>query len=161
MKNTLENKAKFFAQYWGQNVLCYYFRDGVCEREKVELDYPIQECIDNYKDAKLELKPLSQISDEDALILLKLALPEYSDNFTKFPKIEISKKEIKIDVYDNFGTYLEISGHGVRYLNWMEVSFFCNVVDVIDKIRDLGYAYTWNGITVEEQIEFGWIKLKE
>lgn len=65
MENTLENKAKFFAQYWGQNVLnsdkygceniSYYFN-------------PSQSNVDGIKgyNYHLLLKPLSSITDEDA-----------------------------------------------------------------------------------------------
>lgn len=31
----------------------------------------------------------------------------------------------------------------------------------IDFYRSKGYASNWNGITIEEQIEAGWIKLKQ
>lgn len=95
MKNTLENKTKFFAQYWGQKVL------------NVAKDMPLQ-VLDNFGihcDGYLELKPLSQ------------------------------RKGIDIP------------------LNKIEVG-------EADYLRSMGYALDWNGITVKEMVEFGWIKLK-
>lgn len=29
-----------------------------------------------------------------------------------------------------------------------------------DNVRSKGYAYDWNGITVEEQISAGWVKIR-
>ena len=58
-ENTLENKAKFFAQYWGQYVL-YFTSDFLRKIDNLTLD-----SVEN--DDYLELKPLSQISDEDVI----------------------------------------------------------------------------------------------
>lgn len=141
MKNILENKAKFFAQYFGQNVLCYFFRDGIYEKEKVEVDYPILECLDKYKDTKLELKPLSQISDEDAIKISEL-------------RGFVNIKSIKTD-YNGF--WVRFLGN--EHTKWV---FFNELYQPeIDYIRSKGYALPWNGITIEEMIEFEWIKLKE
>ena len=56
-QNTLENKARFFAQYFGQHVL-YFSSDFLRKIDNLTLD-----SIEN--DDYLELKPLSQISDDD------------------------------------------------------------------------------------------------
>lgn len=60
MENNLENKAKFFAQYWGQEVLSDLTNGGDRILYPVEASnmYRIQE-------SYLELKPLSSITDED------------------------------------------------------------------------------------------------
>ena len=63
-QNTLENKAKFFAQYWEQHVL-YFSSDFLRKIDNLTLD-----SIEN--DDYLELKPLSQISDEDAIEVSKI-----------------------------------------------------------------------------------------
>lgn len=139
MKNTVENKAKFFAQYFGQNVLCYFFRDGVYEKERVEVDYPILECIDNYKDAKLELKPLSQISDEEKTILEE-SIIGFIDSF--YFVEQFCYANIKSSIYGGLNT-IKLNNYHVDYL------------------RSKGYILPWNGITVEEMVEFGWVKLKE
>lgn len=52
MKNTLENKQKFFAQYWGQVI--QLFRGH------------LYNMVDPENEGPLELIPLSSISDEDA-----------------------------------------------------------------------------------------------
>lgn len=107
-KNTLENKAKFFAQYWGQNV--------------------VGNIGDYFNRTYLELTPLSQISDEDAIEVSERCVPG-------------NDKRI-----DNIKQHCRIYA--------MQSSL------ISDYLRSKGYALPWNGITVEEQIEFGWIKLK-
>jgi len=64
MKNTLENKAKFFAEYWNQLILMQ--KDGL----------GVKRCIQAYWEKSLgsrylELTPILQISDEDAMELAK------------------------------------------------------------------------------------------
>ena len=67
LENTLENKAKFFAQYWGQNVLTStYHTTKLYHRKLYCINRGNMRC---EKQDFLELKPLSQISDEDAINL--------------------------------------------------------------------------------------------
>jgi hypothetical protein len=107
MKNTLENKAKFFAQYWGQKVL--NFNDsGAISNARYEVQGDMDE------NMFLELKPLSIISDEDAVKL----------------------------------------GYGNS--QHLRSSILYN----IDELRQLGYAIDWCGLSVEQLVEYGWIKLK-
>ena len=61
LENTLENKAKFFAQYWGQHVL-YFSSDFLRKIDNLTLD-----SIEN--DDYLELKHISQISNKDVINL--------------------------------------------------------------------------------------------
>lgn len=61
MENTLENKAKFFAFYWGQKVF----------KSSINQDVPHKNTFGKsirHNDF-LELKPISSISDEDAHFL--------------------------------------------------------------------------------------------
>ncbi len=56
MENTIENKIKFFAQYWGQKLGGTKYTPqglGINKSNLNSIDY-------------LELKPLSSITDEDA-----------------------------------------------------------------------------------------------
>ena len=114
MKNTPENKAKFFAQYYLQKALRNHgWNNNV---ESIKSDF-----IPSFSSGwYLELKPLSQISDENLL------------------DIERSL----------FNTMLEMNR-----TESLRPSY-------ADYLRSKCYALDWNGITVEEQIEFGWIKLK-
>jgi len=56
-----ENKARFFALYWGQDVLKWHKNFNVLEKQKIEA-----QIIHWIQFITLELKPLSSISDEDA-----------------------------------------------------------------------------------------------
>lgn len=139
MENTLENKAKFFAQYWGH--MYTYKNDFGTFKEKVgdfhfRTDVSKEECF-------LSLKPLSSISDEDAFVLGCLMV--------KDPEDYISATTHN----DSLGVWLKMereNGGKGFYLN-------LNLSVVVDKARELGYAADWNGLSVEKQIEYGWIKL--
>lgn len=67
MKDTIENKSRFFALYWGQQILCWSSSTSSHKFTMVSYqNYPIRQ-----RDF-LELKPLSQITDEDAIEVAKL-----------------------------------------------------------------------------------------
>ena len=125
MENTLENKAKLFAQYWGQeivghNVITEGLNDAVNHRIILDL-----------KERFLELKPLSSITDEDA-------------KFCGFG----NKKDF-IKVWDTYGSEVFLE------------RFIFNNLHFTDYLRSKGYALPYNGLSVDEQIECGWIKLKQ
>lgn len=68
MENKLENKEKFFAQYWSRNRIA---------KETVYKDSPLISVqsplsLSTVDDYHLEIKPLSQITDEDAIEVAKL-----------------------------------------------------------------------------------------
>lgn len=70
MENTIENKAKFFAQYWGQNVLT---RPN-CGNKKwiIGEEVSIQSCLSKFGydyQYFLELKNIDHISYEEAEML--------------------------------------------------------------------------------------------
>ena len=107
MENTLENKEKFFAQYWGQEVLLGE-DETIHKLNAGDMAFGIQF---NW----LELKPLSSITDEDAINL------------------------------------------GYGYVS----HFKSNLDRNIDQLRNLGFAVPWMDLSVEDLVEYGWIKLKE
>ena len=145
MKNTLENKAKFFVQYWGQYVL-YFTSDFLRKIDNLTLD-----SVEN--DDFLELKPLSQISDEDAIELMRLKIE--SKGVVDIETIEIENKTL--DGY----TFI------VKYKNWGDerVGFIfnghTNPLSFYDFLRSKGYALPWMDLSVEDLIEYGWVKLNE
>lgn len=61
MENTLENKTKFFAQYWGQNVMM--------EQGKRLNRYTVGGLDEGFPDHWLELKNIDYITDEEADML--------------------------------------------------------------------------------------------
>ncbi|QQT61011.1 MULTISPECIES: hypothetical protein [Sphingobacterium] len=78
MDNTIENKAKFFALYWGQNVR-FWTLNGPSVLSKVGHTYMTKAILDS---CTLKLKPISTLSDNDAIILFDLS---------KYDKIEITR----------------------------------------------------------------------
>lgn len=127
---TLENKAKFFAQYWGQKVLSW--GEVVVDPMYKWRNIPKMK---TSSFTSIILKPLSSISDEDCVLCHKMyfrytedqKLNEHSISFVK--KYIIEPKE-----------------------------FIMNTI--LDYLRSKGYALPWMGISVEEMVDAGWIKLQ-
>ena len=105
---TSENKAKFFAQYWGQD----------CLRLKSSIDYleDKENLIAKDYVSHLELKPLEIIRDNEA--------------------------------------------QRMGFRDALEFLHLGNHHSYKDELRLMGFAVEWNGISVEQQIEFEWVKLK-
>lgn len=139
MENTLENKAKFFAQYWGQKIF-NSDSDGWGLREiNHNVNYPLDEW--DY----ISLKPLSSISDEDLLKCYHIhsAIISYDYTMDFKPFLDMAKYWIEKEGNKPLYKYTELS----------------------DYLRGKGYAMPFmspsigKGLSVEKQIEYGWIKL--
>lgn len=136
-ENTTQNKAAFMALYWGQEVYEWEYprcatKPGIIESEPNLKTY--SGCV------FLNLKPLSQISDEDAIEYLGLHVWDYINN-------------------PNHGSFgMSPSGYFLDcYLDSTEI--FSNYG--LDYLRSKGYAISWMGLSVDDLIEYGWVKLKE
>lgn len=139
----------------------------------------------------LELKPLSAISDEDAVIvasiihkegsimdsLMKILNGEKSDNH---PFELESIEKINYDSYDEKDYYHtdvntigdivstvriyddgEIRVYDEKGNDYEDMSSLIKFLNAWDYLRSCGYALPWLGISVEEQIKRGWVKLIE
>lgn len=129
----LNLKAKFFALYWGQEIIKFNKetkQEGVFVLDELKIQKEIIE------HTYLELKPLSNISDEDAIqiALLKNSL---GDNKNKKDLLRCGEEMLEFN----------------SVLNSLQLEHY-------DFLRSKGYALEYNGITVEQQIKYGWIKLK-
>jgi len=127
---TQEEKAKFFAQYWKQNVGRTQDDDGIIECLVNELSL--------WHLAYLLLTPLSMITDEDAIEVAKFFLLKEDHD----PKgwIDKEKSLVRIGKF-----YTEVDSYNSNQA---------------DYLRSKGYALDWNGHTVEEMVEQGIIKLR-
>jgi hypothetical protein len=94
----------------------------------------------------LELKPLSKISDEDALSLVKMNYP--------------STTEVREQILIKWGKDLVDDIEGNSEDKEFQI-FFRETFQCIDFLRSKGYALPFNGVSVEKQVEYGWIKLQE
>lgn len=134
MKNTLENKARFFALYIGQNVL----GSGLNNSGRLTLSNitPILEYSSN---TPLSLKPISSITDED------LSYIEFNMGMigTLF-EIEIMP--------ENYMNHWVLKYKGKTQHGYLALKDF-------DYLRSKGYALPYMGLSVETMIEYGWIKL--
>lgn len=179
MKNTIENKNKFFAQYYGQPIGTKYYSDNDQFHK-----YVIGK--DGFNWSWINLKPLSQISNEDAIEVAKLAHQSEHNNWIikrrdsdlKYGSIHIERKGKLNDVY-HVGIsykYAEIfaNHHFLKTKDDDAKSFKTNIgkiqvnalkptpyIIIVDYLRSKGYALPYLGITVEEMINWGWIKLKQ
>ena len=146
MKNTLENKTRFFAQYWGQHliIMCSFLRI---------IDHVTLCNIEN--DDILELKPLSQISDEDVIQGIT-----YLYNMTREALGEI----LEIKHYDTFSSITTI-GIGCNFKTSRSIHHWRGTKKIgsveADYFRSKGYALHYMDLSVEDLIDYGWIKLEE
>lgn len=136
MENTLENKAKFFALYWGQRVMVDITID--------ERLFPVTTGNIEYSinDPYLELKPLSSISDEDALQVAKI----FNIGHLSGARVPLIKSILS--ALDGSTSKSETTEF---VLSWTNAQ---------DYLRIHGYALPWIGLSVEDQISYGWVKLK-
>lgn len=143
MENTIENKAKFFAQYWGQEV--FFVPNLIWTGNPPEPSHEEwgEAIVNEYWMPKILnstfpmfLKSLLDISDDEAIEVAKL---EYVGD--KYFKVETGKTSVYL-------LHCFINGE-YSTQNWRTV----------DYLRSKGYALPWMGLSVEQQIEYGWVTL--
>ncbi|WP_336092561.1 hypothetical protein [Leeuwenhoekiella sp. CH_XMU1409-2] len=136
MENNLKNKAKFFSQYWDQKVLT-----------GIPVDKPSTFRRLNHQNIQkgimysfLELRSLSNINNEDIkeLAIILCVDWEESKEFTRLLSAGYKR------IYDLLGDPIS----------------YGEFVFAIDYLRSKGYALLYNGLSVEDQIEYRWIKIK-
>jgi hypothetical protein len=159
LENTLENKWMFFAQYWSQEI-SYVRIDDAPDRGPFVVD--LSDWRVRFNDSYLFLKPLTSITDEDAVELVKLFRDKrlfshvnrtkiYSEFFFKKSEIEelsgciINRRIYKDFSFDDFTTQ-----------NLAPKDF----LNIYQYLHSKGYALPWMDLSVEDLIEYGWIKIK-
>lgn len=143
MENTLENKARFLSLHVTQRLDDLYYNAiirgvvqvGISSKNWIvktqHLKIPVNEVC-------LPLKPLSSITNEDAIEVGRIVFPNLNDTQL-------------ILVKDGIVTMFE-SGWNVNGFKMLQI---------FDYLRSKGYALPWMGLSVEKQIQYGWVKLKE
>lgn len=141
-KSTNDIKSRFFAQYFGQNILGFVGN---------QIDYKVYPHVltknknwsnrtQNIENQFIVLKSLSKITNEDAEKLQYTLVNVIGlDGLIKQNSIDLVK-----EVVSNY--------EKVDCLFMLPSSF-------ADLARELGYAIDWNNYKVSEQIKLGWIKL--
>lgn len=129
-ENKPEEKAKYFAQYWGQECL---FSGRSEQKEPYKANYSGFQMLDKYPEiCYLQLKPLSSISDEDAIEVAMIESPDLKESH-----------------YKGFGQYL---------INNLSTSIVNNKIAIADFLRSRGYLLPYRDLSVEELINIGWAK---
>jgi hypothetical protein len=136
IENTLENKAKFFALYWGQKVMKknieglenFYSEIGGFIRS-MTIDSPLF----------LELKVIENINDKD---LIKC--------------YHIHSAFISYDYTMDFQSVLVMTKHWISNNGLNDIQ---KCPGTIDYLRSKGYALSWMDLSVDDLVEYGWVKL--
>jgi hypothetical protein len=131
---TTKLKEQFFAQYWGQNVATFKADNHSNHDLEVGTQHPVNKVF------SLRLRPLSSISDEDAIEICRM-MNHGAYSHGRESKIRDGKDLIKS--YQN----KQSNVHGVEWLR------------IYDYLRSKRYALPFHGYSVEELVEAGWIKL--
>ena len=156
-QNTLENKAKFFAQYFSQHVL-YFSSDFLRKIDSLTL-------VGIENDDYLELKPISQISNNDAIEVAKLVSLMLFEGRGKNGGHYIDKSEIGWYSVKHKGKTLmvdiDLDGYVFEYDEIDEYKRPSRSLIGTDYLRSKGYALPYMDLSVEDLIDYGWIELKE
>jgi len=141
MKNTLENKFKFFGSYWGTN--CAYVSIEDAEDRgpfKVNLcDWKVK-----HEDAYLALTPLSQISDEDAIFIQTILEDAVGKEIKPRHKNMILRQGKKLAE--------NINENGFNLLCSID-----KILYIVDYLRSKGYALPYLNYSIEDLVEMKWI----
>lgn len=152
MENTSYNKQKFFALYWGQKIVA----DGFCLGDTCTVDFALSEGI--VKEGWLELKPLSEISDEDAIEVAKIV------SFHDGVGVLVFNQKDRVSIYDKYND----CPHMINVLHiFYSLEIFSldeegkvfqydwdRLIKCTDYLRSKGY-YLGDGT----EVEYGWVKL--
>lgn len=136
MENTKENKEKYFAQYWGQEVAVQGEGGGS------GFKYQINEAtITDIRNDYLQLTPLSQITDEDAIEVAKIC---------DFHSCTIQNGRSVVGcILDKESQFIS---HNVYHLDF---------VNAIDFLRSRGYLLPFCGLSTDTLKSYGWVKENE
>ncbi|QEL01099.1 hypothetical protein FKG96_09865 [Olivibacter sp. LS-1] len=154
IENTPENKARFFGLYYMQPVLSgsdmWNTVNGYCLN------------IIRAQNYHLELTHISQITDDDAIELAQI-LTRWVWNLDLGTKVIKESNQITV--------YYDALNNGFKHRTTIYDDFFSRnytgdpiqpfTGESFDYLRSKGYALTWMGLSVEDLINYGWIKLRE
>lgn len=146
MQNTIENKQIFMAQHYSQEI---FKKSDKHINQMVSLMTIGTTDINN---GFLELTPLSQISDEDAIEVAKIL-----GNAENGSSIEWDCGGESFDFIGDYCGTVYYDGE-IDYNENEQVSLL--ILQAYDYLRSKGYALPFMGLSVEKLIEYGWVKLK-
>ena len=134
--NDLEKEA-YFAQHWGLNCIC---NDEFIWRSNETFDTVLSIYNGDLSNWYAQLKPLSEISDEDKDICISMLMLE--------PNEKASFKEGEL----NYSTF-------IKCCDTDEISHPMPVY-LYQYLQSNGYALPFRNYSVDKLIEMGWLRLK-
>lgn len=139
MENLLQNKAKFFAQYWNQKVMTKVVRGEnkakITTHDVVCSNWKFVELVESY----LELRDISSIIDDELGAIARFYKPNAKNVY----------------IYDDQLTFDYYSGDETHSVAVELNSGYC-----FDYLRMNGFAMEWMGLCITKLEEYGWLKLK-
>ncbi|MCE7039224.1 hypothetical protein [Dyadobacter sp. CY312] len=162
---TLELKAKFIALYFGQDV---WRNDNSLFCNSVVNGRRFTEGVD--ANDYLLLRPLSQISDEEAIEVAKIVCKRHNRHYkTSEIDYQINKKrkfDIELIVKGHPRYIVQIDSDGVGFVDYYlggagRINYYTpGQFESTDYLRSIGIAIHFLGYSVDELESAGWIKLK-
>lgn len=159
MTNTPENKQRFFALYWGQEVQMHVSGNIY----KVGKIAPIAPTISH-----LVLKPLSAISDENAIEVAKILIDDNQDFKVydhPFDGLFVFKDNVSVSGY----SYVEFWKYNIECGTYypkhpdkrkeLMVSA-CLFLQAYDYLRSKSYLLPFMDLTIEQILAYGWAVIK-
>lgn len=170
-ENTIQSKQKFFAKYWGQPRM-YYLANSLNGMSPGYNLVGWMISTDIISTSHLILTPLSKISDEDINAISGI-LDFHDGNGLIVERVSRGDKlNVEIRAYDRYNDYpnsidtLKLFTDEVEFFSIDEAGgvydYCCNrILNVMDYLRSKGYAVPWLDLSVDDLIEYGWVKLKD
>lgn len=173
MENTRKNKARFFAQYYGQMVL-EYKPDG----KVIDVVVRFAEFSESFQ---LILKPIESITDEHVQQVARLAHQVVGDfkivrseggSFLVHAECETSVVTYHISINElcciNANYFFLETSHEKESREKANIGEITNTskrpvpyIAITDYLRECGYAIPFNGLSVNQLVEYGWVKLSQ
>lgn len=174
-ENTPDNESKFRALYFG--VICVL---TVGVRGKIHNNIPLRKInphllqVTGNKSAPvakftLQLKSLSQISDEDAIEVAKLICKRHNRHFKdgEVTYEYVNGKNTVIVIVKGVKRYkIHIGYDGCSFMDWYmggagDRDYYCpGQYAATDYLRSKGYLIGWRDLTAEDILSYGWVKLE-
>lgn len=148
MENNLENKEKFFAQYWGQKILGNPFWKELGDNREVGASCSLL-------DSHLNLKALSQMTLKEGQDFLETF---YQAENCEVIEIQVIPEKALIIKFKYPDKETPEDNEGYSYSS-VSINAERTSYEYVDWFRYNGFAVAWMGLEVPKLIEYGWIKL--
>lgn len=153
-ENTLENRERFFAQYFDQEIMENHLFKELGNKRKVT---PF---LKGREDCHINLRSLSLISEKDAKAIspLKSIQSDIEDKYI-IENVSYLKNMRNITIYFKYkDNETPDDNEGFGHSSF---TVSLNHQFITDYLRSKGYALAWMDLSVNNLLEYGWIKLIE